>query len=158
MTAKVQLYHVTALVTRLPSFFLRQCQHLFACFVSLANVADSFAVDSGWKFATAIRASVSPTCLAGGSDSIDSALFDPHAACLNTTVESCCVLNFSLSCAVTAEDRGGDILRDCKEGNWDLTAFRREAVVRLETGFDERTKAFFAIVMLAGSLDKVVDG
>lgn len=158
MTAIIQRYHVTALVTRLPPFLLRECEHLFPCFVFLADMANVLAIDLSREFATALCTSISPTCHAGGSDSIDPALFDPHTASLNATVECCCILNLNLSCAVAAEDRSGAIRSDCDEGNWDLAAFGRKADMRLETSFNEMAETVFAIIMLAGSLDEFVDG
>ena len=158
MTAKFQGYHVTALATSLPAFFLRECEHLLAYFILLADVSNLLIFEPSRNLATALWTSFSPTCYAGGREPIDSDLFNPYAASLDATVESCCVFNISLSCAVAAEDRAGDIISDCNEGNWDLASFGREAVMCLETGFDKMAEAIFAIGMLAGNLDELIDG
>ena len=40
MASKVQFYKVPALIASLPTFFLRDCEHLLACFIFLAGVTN----------------------------------------------------------------------------------------------------------------------
>lgn len=158
MAAKVQGYHVTTLVTYLPTFFLCELQNLLACFILSADVAEILTANSPREFTTAYCTCVSPACDAGGPNSIDSILFDAYAASLDATVKCCGVLDLGLSSTVAAEERGRDIMGDCSEGNRDLAACGWEAVMCVQTGFDETTKAIFAIMMIARSLDELVDG
>ena len=104
MTAKIQSYHVTALVTGLPAFLLRECEHFLACFVLLAHVADVLTPNSRREWATAFCARVCRTYGAGSPDSFDTVRFDSHATSLDASIESRCVLNLGLSYAIAAED------------------------------------------------------